>query len=408
MGNFMHLLLSSRKFLKELAIASAIAVSCISLSIAEEVKPEPVPETAEWSNYIAKSQSWQEKDQAAIAKEVAALGLKEATLPPDAKALGFEPKQPDEWFSSPEGERILGIILSYQTPSGGWSKRTDMAKAPREKGMAFGTEKDYIPTFDNDATSIQMELLARAYGLTHKKIYLAAFDRALQLILDAQYPNGGWPQNYPLVGGYHDHITYNDNLMRDLMEILYQVSLAKAPYQFISSKQKKLAESAYKKGLDCIKKSQVITNGERTIWGAQNGRVSLAPAKARAFEMASLATAESAYLMEFLMTIKNPDSDTINAIHGAARWFEQNKITGYRWTRAEPKLVADENAPTMWARFYELNTNKPIFGDRDNSVHYNVEEISEERRKGYAWYNTTATNVLAKYREWFKQHPLVP
>jgi len=34
---------------------------------------------------------------------------------------------------------------------------------------------------------------------------------------------------------------------------------------------------------------------------------------------------------------------------------------------------------------YELGTNRPIYGDRDKKIHYSLEEISEERRKGYSW-----------------------
>ena len=39
-----------------------------------------------------------------------------------------------------------------------------------------------------------------------------------------------------------------------------------------------------------------------------------------------------------------------------------------------------------WARFYELGTDRPIYGDRDGEVHYTLEELSQERRDGYAWH----------------------
>ena len=53
-------------------------------------------------------------------------------------------------------------VLSFQTPSGGWSKRTDMRIA-RLSGQQFGSEANYVPTFDNDATSTQLQWLADFY-----------------------------------------------------------------------------------------------------------------------------------------------------------------------------------------------------------------------------------------------------
>ena len=32
-----------------------------------------------------------------------------------------------------------------------------------------------------------------------------------------------------------------------------------------------------------------------------------------------------------------------------------------------------------------MHTNKQIFGDRDGKIHYRLEEISEERQRGYSW-----------------------
>ncbi len=392
--------------LKRLA-ASLVFVSSFALAATgEEHTVNPIPDTPQWHAYVAKSEHWKKLDSAAIAAEIKALGLSEAKLPEHAKEFGFDPKQTDDWFKSAEGERIMAIILSFQTPSGGWSKRTDMSKQPRQKGEAFGVEKDYIPTFDNDATSTQLQLLAKAYSITHKKNYAQAFERGLQLILDAQYPNGGWPQNYPLVGGYHDQITYNDNLIKDLMTLLYEVSSSKNEFAFVSKSLRVKAQESFNKGLDCIKKTQVVFNGQLTIWGAQHDRITLASTKARNFEMVSLASAESAYLLDFLMDLKNPDTELVHAIHAAAKWLDDNKIIGKRWVRNELSLQDDPTAAPMWARFYEIGTNKPVFGDRDSTVHYAIGEISEERRKGYGWYNNIGNKALEKYQRWALQHPL--
>lgn len=374
----------------------------------EELSKNTLPNTPEWRAYTAKSEQLRALDKAALAEELKTLGLSEAKLPEHAKEFGFEPKQANEWFSSAEGERVMNIILSFQTPSGGWSKRTDMSKNVRQKGQAFGVEKNYIPTFDNNATSTQLQLLAQAYTVTKKKVYLDAFERGVQLIINAQYPNGGWPQNYPLVGGYHDHITYNDNLIKQLMELLYNISKGKNEFAFTSKKLRTQAQVSFDKGLECIKKTQVFINGELTIWGAQHDRITLAATHARKFEMTSLASQESASLLLFLMELDNPDQQTVHAIHAGAKWFEKNKLIGQKWSREDTKLYQDSSAPPIWARFYEIGTNKPVFGDRDGSVHYEVSEISEERRKGYAWYGATGNQVLSKYRIWAEKHPATP
>jgi len=386
----------------------ALLSTTLFAATGEETRKNAMPDSAEWRAYNVKSEHWKALDKAAIAAERKALGISEVKLPAYTKEFGFEPKQADDWFKSAEGERIMGIILSFQTPSGGWSKRTDMGKNARQPGEAFGVEENYIPTFDNNATNTQLQLLAQAYSVTGKKVYLNAFERGVQLIVDAQYPNGGWPQNYPIVGGYHDHITYNDNLIKQLMELLYEISLGKNEFAFVTKKMRKQAQATYEKGLECIKKTQVETNGQLTIWGAQHDRLTLAPTKARNFEMVSLSSTESAHLMSFLMDLDKPDADTIKAVHAAAKWFQENRILGQRWSRTDFALQADPEAPAMWSRFYEMGTNKPIFGDRDSSIYYSVAQVSEERRKGYAWYSTAPNKIFEKYQSWAQQYPLKP
>ena len=60
------------------------------------------------------------------------------------------------------------------------------------------------------------------------------------------------------------------------------------------------------------------------------------------------------------------------------------------------------------ARYYSLTTGKPVFGDREQTIHDDVMELSLERRNGYAWYSDGPKRVLAHYAEWKKQHPDIP
>lgn len=362
-------------------------------------------EKSSWENYRTTSKKLHQADQDFLAAELKALGQKKPSLPTYTKEFGFDIKPTPDWFKSAEGKRVMDVILSFQTPSGGWSKRTDMSKAARKPGQAFGVEKDYIPTFDNGATSTQLRLLAQAHQATGDSRYVDAFNKGLDFIITAQYPNGGWPQNFPLVGGYHDHITYNDALIRDLMVVLYGAAQAKKEYAFVTKAQQEAAQASLTRALDCVLKTQVVTNGTLTVWGAQHDANTLKPAKARAYEMISLASAESQSMVEFFMSLDAPSPAIVKSVHAAITWYEATKITGKVWERGAATLTDDTSAPPLWARFYEIGTNKPLFGDRDDTVFYDLSKVSKERREGYAWYTTGPEKILVKYVKWAKKYP---
>jgi PelA/Pel-15E family pectate lyase len=58
----------------------------------------------------------------------------------------------------------------------------------------------------------------------------------------------------------------------------------------------------------------------------------------------------------------------------------------------------------LWARFYELGTNRPIFIGRDRIIRYDHNEIERERRAGYSYLGTWPADLLAKdYPRWKAQ-----
>ncbi|HKX82698.1 MAG TPA: pectate lyase, partial [Pyrinomonadaceae bacterium] len=92
-----------------------------------------------------------------------------------------------------------------------------------------------------------------------------------------------------------------------------------------------------------------------------------------------------------------------NAVESAMAWFESNKLSGVRWerTKEENRVIKDRNAPPLWARFYQIETMKPIFIGRDSVIRYDVMKIEAERRNGYAWYVDGARELLEKdYPAW--------
>jgi PelA/Pel-15E family pectate lyase len=57
--------------------------------------------------------------------------------------------------------------------------------------------------------------------------------------------------------------------------------------------------------------------------------------------------------------------------------------------------------PPLWARFYEIGTNRPIFSDRDGVPKRELSEIGYERRNGYAWLGKWPQHLLAvEYPAW--------
>ena len=302
--------------------------------------------------------------------------------------------KPAEWYASAEALRIADNLLLYQRNSGGWPKNIDMAKPFDEKDRADlrRDAKETDSTIDNGATYTQLSFLARVITAQPQERHRESFLKGLDYLLKAQYPNGGWPQFYPLREGYYRHITFNDNAMINVMKLLRDVAETKPAYAFIDEARRASAARAVEKGIECILKTQVIVNGRRAVWCAQHDEVTLAPAAARTFEPVSLSGGESVEIVRFLMSIKNPSPGVVDAIESAIAWFEKSQLK-------------DPAGKATWARFYEIGSNRPIFAGRDGVVKYHISEIEEERRNGYAWYGDWPAKLISQdYPAWQKKN----
>ena len=328
-------------------------------------------------------------------------------------------KQKPEWYASAEALRVADNLLLYQRDVGGWPKNIDMAAPIDEKRRAEllrlkgSTGNEEAATIDNGATYTQLEYLARVYAAQKQERHREAFFKGLDYLFAAQYENGGWPQYYPLRKGYYTHITYNDDAMAGVLELLRDVARRRPEYAFIDDARRLKAERAVGRGVECILKTQVKVNGRLTVWGAQHDEVTFAPAPARRFEPVSLASKESVSITRFLMSVERPDPRVVEAVESAVAWFNASKLNGIRWVEKVDKarpggfertVVKDPQAPPIWARFYELGTNRPVFEGRDNVVRYDVSEIEPERRNGYGWYTDEPNKLLNKdYPNWQKR-----
>ncbi|MDP4534795.1 pectate lyase [Alkalimonas collagenimarina] len=356
----------------------------------------------EWQQYYQQSQQIKAQDQAFLQAELTAHGLTELTSPTSTRRFGFDTGQPLSWYQTAAGQAVADAILSLQTPSGGWSKRTDMTQ-PRLPGQNFGVEAGYVPTFDNSATTTQLHVLARAYTATGNSAYRAAFERGIRLILTAQYPHGGWPQNFPLTGGYHDHVTLNDEVTEDILNLLWHSLQAEREFAFVSEELRHAIRPQFEKGLQMVMRLQQTDDEGLSLWAAQYHHRQLEPAWARAYEMPALATAESATLLDFLMQLPEPPAELQASIHAAMHWYQRHQILDYHWHPTKRVLMHEAGAGPIWPRFAELGSNRPVFGDRDGSLYYDVHQVSLERRQGYGWYTDKPAATLARYQVWLQQ-----
>ena len=316
-------------------------------------------------------------------------------------------------------KEIGNNIVLFQKDNGGWAKNYDVFAilTPEQKDSVLFDKKVLNTTYDNGTCYTQIAALATVYKATKEKKYEESALKGLNYILESQYSNGGWPQFYPLEEDYSKCITYNDGAMDGVMQLLKEILDNKPLYLFIDAEHREKLVTAYNKGLDCILKTQINDAGNPTAWCQQYDEVTLQPAWARKFEPPSICNGESADLVLFLMSINHPSQVIINAVQNSVVWFQDSKIyntkvksipaprlvTPFRVSTTDKVVVTDSAAPPIWARYYELNTHKPIFCDRNSKIVYSLAEITRERRDGYSWYNYKPQKVLNSYPKWQKK-----
>lgn len=309
-------------------------------------------------------------------------------------------------------------ILLYQLPVGGWGKQLEDKSVvnynlPVDKNLLrkIKSTGDDHATIDNNATSREINILMKAYSETKNPDYLKAAEKGIRYLLAMQYENGGFPQYYPNKGLYRKQITFNDNAMINALTVLYNTAEGKNDFAAVEAKLKEQSKKAVQKGIECILNVQVLQNRKPTIWADQYNELTLEPDKARAFEPVSLATAESVGIVRFLM-LQPVTPEIEKSVKSAVQWFTENDIEGYSYNVVKQngktvRVLAEDKNSVVWARFYDIHDNRPLFGDRDGSVKYNYNDVSEERRNGYSWFGDFAKKLIDKeYPKWLDKNKL--
>jgi len=267
--------------------------------------------------------------------------------------------------------RNTGRALVWgQRTEGGWNHRVDVshlapdAKMPeRRKGHC---------TLDDNISQGAIDFLMDLDETLDEPWLDDGVALGLTFLLRSRFPNGAWPQWYPLRGGYHDYYTFNDNTINDCIRVLLDAHRRYGKQEYLDGA---------KRGGDFIILSQV---GAPQAGWAQQYSHDLKPAKARSFEPAAVCSATTARNIRTLvdLTVTTHDRTYLRPIPAALDWLGRSKLRD-----------------GVWARLYEVGTNRPVYGDRDGKIHYTLGEISEERRRGYSWQSEYGVASAKAYYE---------
>ena len=434
--------MKTSRFILSVLLAPACAALCASVVGTNVIAPSltvdriqkyaPKKEQAAWLAYLKKSGEQMKTDRATLAAELKP-GETAPPQPAEGRGMfgqGMSLRHDDAYYGTAPARHIADVIVSFQTPAGGWSKNMSFAGDLRQPGQPYAADNlnrfpdpedfdkprdpkwNYVGTLDNDSTNTELHFLAKVQSHLpgpEGDAYRASFLKGIRYLLAAQYPNGGFPQVYPLEGNYHDAITFNDNAVSESAETLTDAANGQGEYSFVPEGLRKQARAAADHALKCILASQIVIDGKKTIWAQQEDALTLAPVSARNYEPGALAASESADLLIYLMSLPNPSKELVASIDAGIAWLKGAAIYGYeytggRGTEGGRHLAAKDGAGPIWSRYYSIPAQKPIFGDRDKTLHDNVNDLSLERRNGYAWYSGGEQEAIDRYAEWSKAH----
>lgn len=410
------------------AMAEVIGRNVPAVSMtADRVAALPAAEQDAWYAYLNRSLAQRALDRATLAAELPS----GATPPPPPMAVGGGqynmPLDRDAaWYATPEARATADAIVSFQTPAGGWSKNQNRTIA-RLRGQRYANDAEhmdldmenfdapvdrfwtFVGTLDNDATTTEMRFLAKAAAQAPGRqgdAWRVSIVKGVNYLLNAQYPNGGWPQIWPLEGGFHDAITFNDNAVAKASMILEDVAESKEGFAFVPATLKTRAAAAQVRAVQVILDAQMRIDGQLTAWPQQVDPVTLQPSSARNYEPHSLASGETTDVLLFLMRQPEPSPGVKAAVRAGVAWLEKTRVYGksFEMTDDGRKLIDKPGAGPIWSRNYDVVTGQPIFGDKNASIHNDVNGISIGRRNGYSWWIASPQAALDAYTSWVAAH----
>jgi PelA/Pel-15E family pectate lyase len=282
---------------------------------------------------------------------------------------------------------VAGALAKGQHPSGGWNYFIDFdpqglpAYYESFFSRCWGWQ-EYLKlrdnaTFDDYSTSEPTRFFLRLYGVTKDEGHKRVLEKALDHILRAQYPDGGWPQRFPNAdadGDYTSARTFNDDIAYDCVQVLLEA-------------HERMGDERYRaaaiKGMDFYLRSQLPS--PQAGW-AQQYDADLKPAWGRPFEIGTLSTTQT--MSNILQLIDfygiTGDKRYLAPIPAAADWLEASRIAG-----------AEGYTHT---NFYEMGSNRPVYIKQTGTDISDVKYTKTFEKAGcYPYAHEVSINV-AHYR----------
>lgn len=267
-------------------------------------------------------------------------------------------------------------LIRGQLECGGWhylmdfsdegAKRTYYRRNAKSENPEL-TEGRNRATFDDNTTQSAIRFLIALDQVEHRKELRETIEAGIYFVLKAQYPNGAWPQWYPLADkGYCHLYTFNDGAINDCIKAMLDA--------YHAYKDRRYLDSALKGG-EFIIVSQL--KEPQAGWAAQYDK-DLKPAWARWFEPPSLDAKCTANNIKTLMDLylETGNHKFLKPIPAAVDWLRRSAF--------------EEN---QWYRFYEVGSNKPLFVTTDQKVVHEYKNI----RKGYTWMGSFGDGAIEKW-----------
>ncbi len=283
-------------------------------------------------------------------------------------------------------EKVASALIWGQLPEGGWNYMIDFAGDRSLKHWyntigknAWGFEEYYYyygtSTFDDSNTSGPATYLLRLYLQKMDIKYKPALDKAIQLVIDSQYPLGGWPQRFPLKDNhpkngkedYSAYYTYNDEVISGNIDFLIQCYISLGEQRFLDP---------IRRGMNFYLITQ--QGNPQGGWGQQYN-MELQPAHARSYEPPALMPGFTYTHVLLLMKYYQLTGDRkfLARIPDAIQWLESCRLP------AEKSLGGTRTHAT----FIEMGTNKGLYAHRKGTG----------VKDGKYWWDYDDNNLLAHY-----------
>jgi pectinesterase len=374
-----------------------------------DIRSLPEAEKAAWYRYMDESWRRMELNWATPADEVRALGGGTITYTYPQAGPNFELEEgfaPPGWLATDSARRIADAVVSWQTPSGGWAKRVDLTRGPRRPAQLYSAERyaEGMASFDRRATISHLRFLANVHAARPDTAYRDAFVRGMDYIFAAQYPNGCWPQVFPIQGGGADAVHFDNLILSNILFLLHDVARGEvAP--FVDEKERRRAGESLARGVRCLVDTQVVVDGRRTGWSARHDPLTLRPIPAPGGDPVALRPWESAVLLDFLMRQEADDPDVAAAVRGGVAWLRETMLWGWALPPGQ-KPAATPGAGPVWVRLVETGSNRGLYVW--NRILRSDWRDWADSTWGYTWFTEQPRAALDAYEPWAAARASLP